>query len=582
MTTMRTWAVTTRATRIAADSAMNTHARSRWAKTLSPKNRKKSESEKPASNIHAVLSRLVVPSISLVLAGASVALYVHDAEKRAPAAAFVRRFHVAERRPEYAETIRFVPAADLAGEVAGEVALQDALGTVSLAEIEPAQRELWIDNLADLDREIEAARLLLLQSIRERPGWAYHRSLLGMIEYARARRRVQLGPAPDRWLRPLELAMRVSPNDSMLATFAAEALLESWPHLEAVDAGRVNPIFRAALTDPSFVSRHYIELAEVLGQDALWRLLPDAAQPLHAALQAEIDGGDVVAAAEINARWQRAEWQSRELDLHEIRKCLTRGDADCARSACRTWAQKHSVFNWDTRSGRRQAATVLDSWPNEPGSWRNDLRSDFVNFFLERPAAVDGKAMMRAAVAMSDTPRPILARAAIQAGDIAVAETIASADESRGTFEWTRYGVDRARNALAAGKTRDALAALETISPAAQNECDVVLVRAEIGRASGNPTSSIAGLNRMLWSQTSLPLCIDPEQSHTMLLLDLNIAGEPALVDYGFDGGRSETVFLRPGRMRVAVPLEDRIGRHIFSYHTIAGGNVTPIDTALQ
>src|SRR6266849_1247353 len=163
MTTMRTWAATTRATRIAADSEMNTRARIRWAKTLSPRSRQRiSESEKPASNIHAVLSRLVVPSISLVLAGASVALYVRDAEKRAPAAAFVRRFHVAERRPEYAETIRFVPAADLAGEVAGEVALQDALGTVSLAEIEPAQRELWIDNLADLDREIEAARLLLL------------------------------------------------------------------------------------------------------------------------------------------------------------------------------------------------------------------------------------------------------------------------------------------------------------------------------------------------------------------------------------------------------------------------------------
>jgi len=212
-----------------------------------------------------VFSRLAVPSISLVLAGASVALYVHDAEKRAPAAEFVRRFHVSERRPEYAETIRFVPAADLAGEVAGEVALQDALGTVSLAEIEPAQRELWIDNLADLDREIEAARLLLLQSLRERPGWPYHQSLLGMIEYVRARRHVQLGPAPDRWLRPLELAMRASPKDSMLATFAAEALLESWPHLEAVDAGRVNPIFRGALADPSFVSRHYIELVELLG-----------------------------------------------------------------------------------------------------------------------------------------------------------------------------------------------------------------------------------------------------------------------------------------------------------------------------
>jgi len=529
-----------------------------------------------------VFSRLAIPSISLLLAGASVALYVHDSEERTPAFAFVRRFHVAERRPEYAETIRFVPAADLAGEVAGEVALQDALGTVSLSDLEPAQRQLWIDNLADLDREIESARALLLQSIRERPGWAYHRSLLGMIEYARARRRVQLGPAPDRWLRPVELAMRLSPNDSMLATFAAEALLESWPHLEAIDAGRVNPIFHAALADPGFVSRHCTELVELLGHDAVWRLLPDAPQPLHAALQAEIDAGDVPAAAELNVRWERAEWQSRELDLREIQECLPRGDADCARSACRIWAQKHPVFYWDTRAGRRQAAAVLDSWPNEPGNWRNDLRSDFVNFFLERPADVDGKAVMRAAASMSDTPRPILARAAVRAGDIAVAETIASADESRGTFEWTRYGVDRARSALAAGRTRDALAALETISPAAQNECDVVLVRASLARARGNPTTSLAGLNRMQWSQTSLPLCIDPAQSYTMLRLDLSIAGEPALVDYGFDGGRSETIFLRPGRVRVAVPLEDRTGRHIFSYRTIAGGNVTPIETALQ
>jgi hypothetical protein len=534
------------------------------------------------SRMGAVFSRLLIPVINVVLAGASVAHYIHDAEKRTPADSFVRRFHVTERRPEYAETIRFVPAADLAGEVAGEVALQDALGTVSLSDIEPAQRELWVDNLADLDREIETARQLLLQSIRERPGWAYHRSLLGMIEYVRARRRVQLGPVPDRWLRPLELAMRASPNDSMLATFAAEALLESWPHLEPVDVQRVNPIFRAALADASFVSRHCLDLVELFGHDAVWRLLPDAAQPLRAALQAEIDAGDSAAAAELNARWERAEWQSREFDLREIRKCLVRGDADCARSACRTWAQKHPVFRWDTKAGRRQAAAVLDSWPNEPGEWRDDPRTDFVNFFLDRPADADGKAVMRAASAMTDTPRPIFARAAILAGDIGAAETIARADESRGTFEWTRYGVDRARSALAAGKTREALAALETVSPAAQNECDVVLARAAIARASGNPASLSTASDRLLWSQTSLPLCVDPAQRHTLLLLDLNIAREPALVDYGFDGGRSKTIFLQPGRVRVAVPLEDRIGRHIFSYHPIAGGDVTPIDTVLQ
>jgi len=513
----------------------------------------------------------------VALAAISVLSYLRDLQSRRPVEDFVRRFHVQERRPEYAQTIRYAPASDLAGEVAADVTLQDALGRIFFADVSPDIRRLWIETLGALDDELDSARELLLDAVAKRPGWPYHRSLLGMIEYVRARRHVQLGAAPDRWLRPLELAIPAAPADPSAATFAAAALIEAAPHRGGIDLSRALPIFGAALRDPSFVSEHYLDLVDLAGHEAVWRLLPDAPSPLRAAVQAEASTGDVEAAAVLYPRWERAELRLRESDLRAAELRAERDDVERVRSACVLWAQRHPIFDFDTVAGRRIAAAILALWPNEPGSWLSDPRSDFVRFFLERPDAEVAPAVARAAAVLSDVPPPIAARAALRGGDLYTAQTLARTSETRGSFEWTPFYVELAYAQLRAGHAREANAALDSIAPAAQGECDVALARA----AAGGPAPVIASQYRAgAWSQNSLPLCID--RAARTLIARWSVADAPALIDYGFDEGRTATMLLHPGENAIALPLEGRSGRHIFSYRVIAGTNVTPLGAELR
>lgn len=519
-------------------------------------------------------SRVIATAACIALAAISAFAYLRDLRERRPAEEFVRRFHVEERRPEYAETIRYAPRADLAGEVAADVTLQDALGAVSIADIPPQTRRLWIETLGSLDSELDSARALLLDAVARRPGWPYHRSLLGMIEYVRARRQVRLSASPERWLHPLELAIPAAPADHAAATFAGAALIEAAPYLGAIDGRRALPIFGEALKDPNFVSEHDLDVIDLIGHDAVWRLLPDSAAPLRAALTAEEATGDVAAAATLQPRWERAELRQRESDLQNIALRAERDDVERVRGACIAWAGQHPIFEFDDAAGRRQAAALLALWPAEPGTWSRDPRSDFIRFFLDRPFSIDGKILSRAAAVLSDIPKPILARAELLGGDFYTAETIARTSETRGSFEWTPFYVDLAWAQLRAGRQRDAAAALDAISPEAQEECDVALARVAVSGAlkAGNVTAEYRASD---WSGTSLPLCIDPP-SRT-LSVRWYAGGAAALIDYGFDGGRFGSTLLPPGQSSIVVPLDGRRGRHIFSYHVVAGGAVASL-----
>lgn len=524
------------------------------------------------------VTRPIAAVACIALAAVSGWIWLGDVESRRPAQEFVRQFHVEERRPEYAATIRYAPAADLAGEVAADIALQDALGSVSFADVPPETRRLWIETLGSLDAELESARGLLLDAVGHRPGWPYHRSLLGMVEYVRARRRVQLGGSMERWLTPLELTVPAAPADPSAAVFASAALIEAAPHRGALDRARALPVFAAAMHDPAFVDEHYLDLVDLLGHEAVWRLMPDAAAPLRAAVRAEASTGDVQAAAALYPRWERAELRIRQSDLEAIQLRAKRDDAARVRAACAAWARQHSVFDFDSPVGREQAAALLAIWPAEPGAWLSDPRSDFIRFFLDRPGNVDGHALARAASALDGAPRPVLARALLRAGDASAAQTVARNSETRGSFEWTPFYVDLAYAQLRNGNRTEAAAALDAIAPAAQNECDVALARAAISGA--RPLLTASAYSAAGWSNANLPLCAAPDRRTFNVRWD---AGDgPALIEYGFDQGRAATRLLQPGAQQIAVPLEGRIGRHIFSYRVIAGGGLTPLEATLQ
>lgn len=573
----------------------------------------------------AIAARIASALALVVLAVVAIVHYVHDEQKRAPVNAYMKRFQVEVRRPPYAKTINYAPSADDAAEVAADVALQDAIGGVKLSEIEPSAKQAWLDVIGDLDSELHAASNLLVGAVRQRPAWPYQKALLGEIEYTRARRAVKLGARPALWIRPLRSAMAAAPGDRSVARFAGSALVEAWPFLEPRDRAHATPVFVSALHDPSFVAAGYLNLIDFLGHAEVFRLLPDNAPTFRAAMQAEAEVADVEAAAQLFDRWQRAEIRERDADLASAEERAKLNDAMGLTNACRVWAYRHSVFDFDDARGRKQAGRLLELWPDEPGSWGSDDRAELVRYFLDRRGdGVNPAAVYRAAEAMSDTPRPILARAALLAGDTYSGETAARSDDTAGAFEWTPFFVDLAYSHLKAGHTDDAAAALAAISPSAAGECDVELARAAVAAArtfvpganspavstsvpavsplpagegatapraapgEGRAVATIPPVELLTqypaeyWSRNQLPICINPATSPRNLVVDIEVKDYPALISYGFDQARTATHFLPAGRVRLTVPLNGRTGRHVFSYKLLAGSAVDPIGAAIE
>lgn len=530
-------------------------------------------------------SGFVVLSCTLLIF-LSVWYYRADRAKRVPVETFFRRFHFPERRPELVRAARVAPTADMAAEVGVDAVVLDALGSTTMQGLDPQTRQLWMEMLKSLDGELAAAQLLSIDALRARPGWPRLRRLAGQIEFARARRALKLGVDPERWLRPLELSMVGAPGDRSSAGFTGGAILQAWPFLAQREPRRVRSILREALQEPSFVALRFDDVREVLGDADANELLPDSAQCLRAAIRSDIEGRNVAGAAALYPRWERAELKARESDLLEVVARARLGDVVGVRAACRAWAREHPVFEFDRSEARRQAARVLESWPDDTGSWRRDRRAEYVRFFLDRPWEVDGEAVARAASTLDGIPPSVLARTAVMGGDLYRAARIAQASDALGTFEWTRFQVDLARAHLRAGNQAEAAEALALISPAAQDECDVVVARAFVRNSDTAPEIPTTVFSEKYgpesWSRSQLPICVDPQRGFRELLVDVEVANAPALVSVGFDLGRLATFALPVGRATIRASLGGRSGRHVFSFRVETGGEVKPLTASLR
>ncbi|MGH9364098.1 MAG: hypothetical protein ACRD1B_02375 [Thermoanaerobaculia bacterium] len=259
------------------------------------------------------------------------------------------------------------------------------------------------------------------------------------------------------------------------------------------------------------------------------------------------------------------------------------------RDACRVWATAHPVREQDRPEGRAQAARVLELWPNDTaGSWLGDPRADLVRFFLNgRESDVSGEAMAGAVEALSGVPDTIGARARLLAGDFDGAQTLVGRSQTVGSFEWTPFFVALAQYELKQEHPPEARRALERLAPAARDECDVLLVRRQVARAlqDGAETDAIHQKLGLLqadsfppeaWSANgTLSLCLDPERARGRALSVRLAARQPALVGYGWDGGRLGSLLVRDGA-RLTIPLEGLSGRRAFSVSAIVGEPVRP------
>ena len=533
--------------------------------------------------------RLFAPLFWAAVLAASTLNWRADEASRAAALSFAKTYGFAERRPAWIESARLAPSGDLAAAVVLDGARGDVLGGVDWNALSPDGRQAWLRDLPRIDEELVDARRLAVSAVWARPGWAYHRFLLGQVVYVAARRGPprKAGEKSPEWDPPLAQAALAAPGDDAVAAFRAGALLESWEGLPEDLRLETPHVLRRAFVDAGFVARSFPTAVMTVGRDAALASLPESASPLQVAVDAASAAGDVEAAASLRSRWERAEAREGAEDLARIEERVRSRDFESVRLRCRAWALRHTPGALDGPVRRREAARLLELWPEESaGPWRNDPRADLSRYFLEgRLGDVDGGALARADEALSGVPDPIRARVRLAAGDRLGWEEVVRRAEGVGSLGWTPFFADLTRAEAKLGHLEGARVALARIAPAALEECDVLLVRRDLARLArdGQELASLQrdlGLTRRrefppeAWADgRHLSLCVDPEEDADAIL-DVRIGGaEPALAAWGWDGALAPgAVLLLPGRDEpIHVPLAGLSGRHALSLYVLAG-----------
>jgi thioredoxin-like negative regulator of GroEL len=512
------------------------------------------------------------------LAAAAIFYFRRSADERAASEAFVKRFALDLRRPEEIGAMKLEPEPDLAASIAAHAALRDAAAPLPSAVGLDAREE-----------EVAAARDLMLDASGKRPGWAYHRFLLGQLAYRAAGpvRDPAVSKAWETWATPLKLAAAAAPGSDDIWSALGGVYLENWRSLSATQRSEALPVLQRALLDSRFVSARFLILSETVGRDEAMGLLPEDPELLGAAADSFSSHGDLAAAAALLARRDTADRKARAAGLRRIEGRFRARDTGGLRTACVDWAQEHPVSELDDPAGRGQAARVLELWPGDRGGpWETDPRADFVRFFLDgRESAVPAETLSRTLDALSDVPDHLTARVKLRAGDAAGAQALADRPQNQGAPEWTEYYADLARYFLKQERSREARGALDLLSLATRDSCDALLARRAVAHALQD-TAELAIVNQRLtglrsslrWQDQGsegarVSICVDPEQADK-LSLDLRLVPQgPAVVRYGWGAGRDGALFVQNESV-VSVPLAGISGLRDLTVRSVAGAAV--------
>ncbi len=533
---------------------------------------------------------LALAALSFALAALAAWNWVADRRERAPVDAFMRRYTMRERRPLDARTADVARAPDVAAYDVADAAVSDVVGTVRFDDGESATRELWLDAVTHFDDELRDARDLMFRAVAVRPGWAYHQAMLAKLTYLGERRHSSpaLTEHAELWVEPLRTATAAAPGDDALAGFLAGAYLDTWGQVSTVRPEDAKAAIRRAFLDPGFVRNDWIAAAGALGPAEAAELLPDDSSSLRAALAAMATTPDVDTTATLYARWRKAEWSARVRDLAELEKLTKLHDWSTLAGRCAAWIRSHPPEDFDDPAGRAQVVRVLELWPAAVGgAWNRDPRGDAIRYFLDgRTGSIDPAVLGRVTANLHGVPDDMRARAAALTGDQWELARLVRMGEGAHVFEWTPVFIDAAQSALQSHEPEKARSALDSISAAARDECNVLLLRRRLAAlpGAGGDRSDIDFLLQQStsdyygegsWSNGMLSLCVDPARvAGRSLSVELD-ASAPALVRYGWDGGELGTALIHSSA-RIHIPLGHLSGRHILQLEPIAGGPVHP------
>ena len=322
-------------------------------------------------------------------------------------------------------------------------------------------------------------------------------------------------------------------------------------------------------------------------------LLPEDAEVLDAAAGVFAQQGDVPATALLLARAVAAERRERQEGLAELERRAKLGDLEGVYAGCRAWFDAHPFEDLDDDAGRRQVARLLALWPDiRFGSWSRDRRARLVRFFLEgRTSAVASEALARAIESLTGVPDSVRAHVYLLADNLAAAQGLARSGSSIGSFEWDPYQLELSRRMLAAGKLAEARTALTRLSLLGGDGCEALLARRAYARAAQNSGELAAVEERLAalrqtvsgeWgSRGALSICIDPEIGGGSLLVSVG-PGSPALIAYGFDGGRAGTASIGGDGGSLGVSLVGLTGQRTLWTSLLIGGRDRSIQASLK
>ena len=551
----------------------------------------KSEVKSPHTGLRKILG-----ATCFALALLSIAQYARDSRWRDRAEQFARRFRLEQNGSVDLSMMRFVSSGDLSAAIVVDVALRDS-GTKAL--VVPRGDQGRDDHAqkrpSPKGDELDGARNLMLDAMAVRPGWAYHRFLIGKAAFMASHDSASASPLrAELWARPLRSAAQDAPAVDVIWETLASDCLKTWSDLSPALRAESPAIFRRAFLDPDFVTHSLVAISQILGRDETIRLLPDAPKTLETAAKEMARAGDIDAAALLTARRETAERQQRAIDLKRIEQRAAYRDEEGLERACALWAWDHPLGEFDDPTGRAQSARVLELWPNDRlGSWRGDARAQLVRYFLAgREADVPPRALARALEPLSGVPPTVAARVKLLLGDVEGANELLQDSGAEGSLEWTPYYLALSKYELSQGKPGLARSALALVAPGTREECEVLIARRQVARALDDQreVQNIQDtLERMrsafdpqqAWSaKGALSVCIDPERAAARFLTVELVAEKPSVISYGWDGGRLGTLFVRDAGT-LPIPFQGLSGRRTFAIETVFGGRVRVSGTAI-
>ena len=499
--------------------------------------------------MRSVLDRVFVAGsilTSLLLCGTALAHHRSDQHRRGNALRFATRFELGLRRPEMLHAIRLAPSGDHALAVAAEAAVRDATEEVRVGSLDATRRRAWLANARSQEEELLAATSLALDAAAARPGSATRWAALGEVAFLHHRKMPSEEVAL--WIAPLTFAAGSAPNREATFRTLGGAYLERWNDVSERDRVLAESVLKRAFHDAGFTARAFTVAVDRIGIDRALRLVPEQAGPLRAVYASVARGGDARLAMQIARRFERAEYVERENGLREIQERVRRLDREGAQRACVRWASRHPVRESADREGLRQAAMLLELWPEGgEGPWKTDPRAEVVRFLLEYGEGVSTRSIASMTSAIPDAPEAVLARTHLRAGDFDAAEEIERQTPAAGSSEWLPYYVELARAHIAARRLGEAGAALERIAPATRRNCDVLLALRDLAGARRDDAERIARDAEIASTQTASiqdwtsqsprSVCVDPNRFGSSVTIDVR-APVPSLVTYGWVGGQ--------------------------------------------